>query len=31
VTNFSAGTLQIVELRRSPWDFALSSAQQLSG
>jgi hypothetical protein len=30
VTNFSAGTLQIVDLRRSPWDFAVNNVQQLS-
>lgn len=30
VTNFSAGTLQIVDLKRSPWDFALHNVQQLS-
>lgn len=30
VTNFSAGTLQIVDLRRSPWDFALNNVQRSS-
>lgn len=30
VTNFSAGTLQIVDLRRSPWDFALNNVQRYS-
>ncbi len=27
VTNFSAGTLQIVDLKRRPWDFALNGAR----
>lgn len=30
VTNFSAGTLQIIDLRRSPWDFALNNVQQFA-